>query len=92
MLEEHHINALRLLVGSKYIQTGQLQESLDGGITKENLAAEVLLLPASVEILQTLMRYCTKHSISVVPHGGRTGLSGGALSSKGQDYHSINKT
>jgi FAD/FMN-containing dehydrogenase len=84
MLKQHHINALRGIVGSKHIQTRQLQESLDGGITKENLAAEVLLLPASVEILQATMRYCTKHSISVVPHGGRTGLSGGALSSKGQ--------
>lgn len=38
-----------------------------------------LLRPASVAEIQAVMRICFRHAIPVVPQGGLTGLSGGAL-------------
>ncbi len=38
-----------------------------------------IALPASVEELQEVVRWCHRQRISIVPSGGRTGLSGGAV-------------
>ena len=39
----------------------------------------VALLPKSTEEVQKLFRYCYEQNLKVVPSGGRTGLSGGAI-------------
>ncbi|KAF1017306.1 MAG: putative FAD-linked oxidoreductase [Stenotrophomonas maltophilia] len=41
-------------------------------------------LPASVEEVQAVMRWCADAGVAVVPSGGRTGLSGGALAANGE--------
>ena len=38
-----------------------------------------IALPATVEEVQAVMRWAHQHRIAVVPSGGRTGLSGGAV-------------
>lgn len=41
-------------------------------------------LPASVEEVQDIVRWANEHRIYVVPSGGRTGLSGGAVAANGE--------
>jgi len=41
-------------------------------------------LPSSVEEVQAIMRWANTHNIAVVPSGGRTGLSGGAVAANGE--------
>jgi FAD/FMN-containing dehydrogenase len=41
-------------------------------------------LPASVEDVQAVLRWACADGVAVVPSGGRTGLSGGAVAAKGE--------
>ncbi|HZF97146.1 MAG TPA: FAD-binding oxidoreductase [Pseudoxanthomonas sp.] len=41
-------------------------------------------LPASVEEVQAVARWANAHRVAVVPSGGRTGLSGGAVAANGE--------
>jgi FAD/FMN-containing dehydrogenase len=43
-----------------------------------------IALPAEVAEVQTIVRWANEHGIAVVPSGGRTGLSGGAVAAKGE--------
>lgn len=40
--------------------------------------------PRSTDDVSRLLRLCSKHAVAVVPSGGRTGLSGGAVASNGE--------
>ena len=44
---------------------------------------EVVLQPTNVEQVSAVMSYCNEHLIPVTPRGAGTGLSGGALPTKG---------
>ena len=84
MLNEQHINALRSIVGKQNIESGDLKKSHHEGLDTANLDANIIVLPTHVTQLQTILNYCNTNKIGVVPHGGRTGLSGGARSYPGQ--------
>lgn len=43
-----------------------------------------VLLPASVEEVQAIVKLANQHRIALVPSGGRTGLSGGAMAANGE--------
>ncbi|TAL83507.1 MAG: FAD-binding oxidoreductase [Rhodanobacter sp.] len=43
-----------------------------------------IAFPASVEALQDLVRWCCQRRVAMVPSGGRTGLSGGAVAANGE--------
>ena len=43
-----------------------------------------IALPASVEEVQAVLRWCSAQGVAVVPSGGRTGLSGGAVAADGE--------
>ncbi|MGH8086488.1 MAG: FAD-binding oxidoreductase [Lysobacter sp.] len=43
-----------------------------------------IALPASIGEVQALVRWANEHDIAVVPSGGRTGLSGGAVAANGE--------
>jgi FAD/FMN-containing dehydrogenase len=43
-----------------------------------------IALPASVGEVQAVMRWASEHAVKVVPSGGRTGLSGGAVAAHGE--------
>lgn len=44
----------------------------------------VVALPGSVEEVQAVLRWCDAQGVAVVPSGGRTGLSGGAVAANGE--------
>ena len=43
-----------------------------------------IALPATVEEVQAVVRWANQHGVAVVPSGGRTGLSGGAVAAHGE--------
>ncbi len=43
-----------------------------------------IALPGSVEEVQIVVRWANEHGIALVPSGGRTGLSGGAVAAHGE--------
>ncbi|MEO6517825.1 MAG: FAD-binding oxidoreductase [Pseudoxanthomonas sp.] len=43
-----------------------------------------IALPATVEQVQAVVRWAYAHGVAVVPSGGRTGLSGGAVAANGE--------
>ena len=43
-----------------------------------------IALPATVEEVQAVMRWASQRQVKVVPSGGRTGLSGGAVAAHGE--------
>ena len=43
-----------------------------------------IALPASTDEVQAIARWATTHGIALVPSGGRTGLSGGAVAANGE--------
>ncbi|MBT2768348.1 FAD-binding oxidoreductase [Stenotrophomonas sp. ISL-67] len=43
-----------------------------------------IALPASVEQVQAILRWASAQNVAVVPSGGRTGLSGGAVAANGE--------
>ncbi|MDO5609753.1 MAG: FAD-binding oxidoreductase, partial [Pseudomonadota bacterium] len=43
-----------------------------------------IALPARVDEVQAIVRWARRQGIAIVPSGGRTGLSGGAVAAKGE--------
>lgn len=43
-----------------------------------------IALPASIEEVQGIVRWANEHKVAIVPSGGRTGLSGGAVAANGE--------
>ena len=48
------------------------------------VAPSAVVFPESLDQLQDLVAYARSHQRSLVPSGGRTGLSGGAVASQGE--------
>jgi len=46
--------------------------------------AAAILLPGSIEEVQRVVRYCAAAGLAIVPSGGRTGLSAGAVAIRGE--------
>jgi glycolate oxidase subunit GlcD len=47
-------------------------------------APALVVLPKTIEEAQALVHYASTHKIALVPSGGRTGLSGGAVAANGE--------
>ena len=43
-----------------------------------------IALPATVEDVQAVVQWANAHRVALVPSGGRTGLSGGAVAANGE--------
>lgn len=41
-------------------------------------------LPSTIEEVQAIVRWAVGHAVAIVPSGGRTGLSGGAVAARGE--------
>ncbi|MDT8429656.1 MAG: FAD-binding oxidoreductase [Pseudomonadales bacterium] len=47
-------------------------------------APAAIVLPDSIEAVQALVRFANEHELALVPSGGRTGLSGGAMAANAE--------
>lgn len=53
--------------------------------------AAAIVFPVSIEEVQALVRWANAQGVGIVPSGGRTGLSGGAVASQGEVVVSMDK-
>ncbi|OFZ19255.1 MAG: FAD-linked oxidase [Bdellovibrionales bacterium GWB1_55_8] len=51
----------------------------------------LIAFPRTTDEVARLLRLCSKHSVAVVPSGGRTGLAGGAVASNGEVVISLDR-
>ena len=70
---------LRLLTGP-----GNLEHYARDWTRRWTPAPLAVALPASVEEVQGIVRWANEHRVAIVPSGGRTGLSGGAVAAHGE--------
>ncbi len=49
-----------------------------------SVAPLAIVFPKSTEQVQKIIQWCNQNQVAVVPSGGRTGLSGGAVASNGE--------
>jgi FAD/FMN-containing dehydrogenase len=86
-----HIAALVALVGRDHVLTARDLAGRDPGMDPHNFGAGVLVRPASTAEVADVLRYCHSVGLSVVPHGGRTGISGAAVSQPGEIILSLER-
>ncbi|TXR50699.1 FAD-binding oxidoreductase [Phyllobacterium endophyticum] len=84
MIEHGILDELRSIVGIGGVRTGEALSLIHPGSDERNLHAGVLVTPGTTEEVAAVLRLCNERGIAVVPHGGRTGLVGGGVSSSGQ--------
>lgn len=79
------IGTLKEQIGPQYIFTDiETRQHYGHDETEDyNFPPEVVVKPGSTEEVSAIMKLATEYKIPVVPIGGRTGLSGGALSIHG---------
>jgi FAD/FMN-containing dehydrogenase len=83
VISSFDVAALAAIVGSGNVEHRAALAARDPGVDQENLGADVRVRPADTAEVAAVLRYCNERGIPVVPHGGRTGLSGGARSHRG---------
>lgn len=85
MLKPGIVAELRKIVGNDgvYDKYEQLRTYESDGLTSYRVTPALVVLPASTEQVQAVVRICHRERISFVPRGSGTGLSGGALPTEG---------
>ena len=85
-LSDALLDQLKAIVGDKHLRTDeQALQSYGRDWTKAYPPApSAVVLPGSVEEVQALVQLANAEQLALVPSGGRTGLSGGAVATKGE--------
>jgi len=85
MLKPGIVAELRTIVGNEGVieKQEQLRTYESDGLTSFRVTPALVLLPASTEEVQGIIRICCREHIPFVPRGSGTGLSGGALPVEG---------
>jgi FAD/FMN-containing dehydrogenase len=85
-LPETLINELRDLLGAERVllDSADLQAYGRDWTRFRQPAPSAVVLPGSTDEVQAVMRLACRERIAVVPSGGRTGLSGGAMADNGE--------
>ncbi|MFC2176562.1 FAD-binding oxidoreductase, partial [Bacteroidota bacterium] len=84
-ITEEIINSLKEIVSEKYFYTDEETRTIHASDKTEDhvFMPEIVLIPGTSEEISQILKICNKHLIPVTPRGGGTGLSGGALPTKG---------
>ena len=77
---------LRAILGADFVRTDADSLAQYGRDRTKNWAAApcAVVLPANTEQVQAIVRWAYEKSVTIVPSGGRTGLSGGAVAHRGE--------
>ncbi|MBN7799025.1 FAD-binding oxidoreductase [Parahaliea mediterranea] len=80
------LSALGAIVGEERVLTDAESAARYGAdwTRVHSPAPAAVVLPGSVEEVQELVRLAARQGLAVVPSGGRTGLSGGAVACRGE--------
>lgn len=79
-----HLPALRTLLPHTTIWDAAELATRDPGFDARNFGASALVRPRDTAEVAALVKFCAEHGISLVPQGGRTGLTGAAATVAGQ--------
>ena len=82
--EQELVELLRQVINDDLILRSNQVTALDPGWDSENTKANVAVRPLTTDDVSAVLKTCNAHGVSVVTHGGRTGLAGGAISAPGQ--------
>lgn len=79
------LTSLVRTVGNEHVHTSEEKRAHYGHDETEDLSypPEAVVRPRTAEEVAEVLRVCNEHHVPVTPIGGRTGLSGGALSVHG---------
>ncbi len=67
------------IVGEQHVLDKAAVAALEPGYHPDNLAAGLAVLPGNTAEVSKIISLCQREGIGMVPQGGRTGLSGGAV-------------
>ena len=83
---QQSLAALAAIVGADWVKTDAdaLQTYGKDWTSAYEVAPVAIVLPASIDQVQAIVRLANENSFALVPSGGRTGLSGGAVASNGE--------
>lgn len=84
MIAEDILADFRSIVGANGLKTGDALNVIHPGSDEHNLDAGVMVVPKNTEQVAAIVRLCNERRVAVVPHGGRTGLAGGGVSTIGE--------
>jgi len=75
------VEALRQIAPGEAVVASEAERRVyeSDGLTAYRQLPMVVVLPSSVDQVATVLRYCQKNGVKVVPRGAGTSLSGGAL-------------
>jgi FAD/FMN-containing dehydrogenase len=77
---QQHLQAFESIVGKENVITDEQKLNWAKDYTKYFTPNPLLIvLPKTTKEVSECLKYCTKNKLAVVPSGGRTGLSGGAV-------------
>jgi FAD/FMN-containing dehydrogenase len=83
--------ALTAIVGKSGLRVGDELGAVDPGMHPQNLAAGLMVRPANTAEVARVLILCSEAGVSVVPQGGRTGLSGAASTQPGELILSLDR-
>lgn len=80
------LTALEEIVGAAYVRTDADARAVFGRDRTSSWPAQpcAVVLPANIAQVQAVVRLAHAEQLAIVPSGGRTGLSGGAVASQGE--------
>lgn len=75
------LEALRAIVGAEHVLTDLPSRAAHSADSLERVSAlpDVVVVPATAAQVADVMRWCLAHRVPIVPRGGGTGYSGGAV-------------
>jgi len=86
-----HVADFIEIVGRAHVLTQRDLATRDPGVDPHNLLGDLLIRPATTTEVADVLKLCHEHHLPVVPQGGRTGISGGAVSAQGQIILSLER-
>ena len=92
-MDQTLIKNLQNIVGAEYVITDP-SEMAPYGVDRTTLwqpSPSLVVRPDSVEQVQQIVRLANQHKLSLVPSGGRTGYSGGAVAKDGEVVVSLER-
>ncbi len=78
--------ALARLVGTEHVLAADARSPYNSDASKRRELrgrADAVVLPGSAREVEAVVRWCYEHDVAIVPRGGGTGLTGGAVPTDG---------
>ena len=82
--EQNLVDILSSVVDDSIVLRSNQVAALDPGWDADNNGAQVAVRPRNTAEVSEVLKACNQHEVSVVTHGGRTGLAGAATTVPGQ--------